>query len=254
MANIYNIQQYLFSIFDELEENGGELTPELEEQLNITQEQFKSKIKDYSNVIKMLENDIAAIKEEKARLNDLQKSKEKNMERLKKIMVEAIENFGDTTKSGGKYVDYGTGKVSVRNSQAIEVEEDSVNRFVNRLITSLKWYNENNQLHNGLVDPIEVIAFANSKTQEEEDDNVEVDVYDTKDTENLSISVDLDINIPTLLTTEKGINLAKALLDYNIFSIKAKADKKGIKDEAKSEQHYIPVFAKLVTNKSISIK
>lgn len=254
MTNIYNIQQSLFSIFDELEENGGELTPELEEQLNITQEQFKSKIKDYSNVIKMLESDITAIKEEKARLSDLQKSKEKNIERLKKIMVEAIENFGDTTKAGGKYVDYGTGKVSVRNSQAIEVEEDSVNRFVNRLITSLKWYNENNQLHNGLVDPIDVIAFANSKTQEEEDDNVEVDLYDTKDTENLAISVDLDIDIPTLLTTEKGINLAKALLDYNIFSIKAKADKKGIKDEAKSEQHFMPVFAKLVTNKSISIK
>lgn len=254
MANIYNIQQSLFSIFDELEENGGELTPELEEQLNITQEQFKSKIKDYSNIIKMLESDITAIKKEKARLSDLQKSKEKNIERLKKIMVEAIENFGDTTKAGGKYVDYGTGKVSVRNSQAIEVEEDSVNRFVNRLITSLKWYNENNQLHNGLVDPIDVIAFANSKTQEEEDDNIEVDVYNTKDTENLAISVDLDINIPTLLTTEKGINLAKALLDYNIFSIKAKADKKGIKDEAKSEQHFMPVFAKLVTNKSISIK
>ena len=254
MANIYNIQQSLFSVFDELEENGGDLTPELEEQLNITQEQFKSKIKDYSNVIKMLETDITAIKEEKARLSDLQKSKEKNIERLKKIMVEAIENFGDTTKTGGKYVDYGTGKVSVRNSQAIEVEEDSVNRFVNRLITSLKWYNENNQLHNGLVDPIDVIAFANSKTQEEENDDVEVDVYNAKDTENLSISVDLDINIPTLLTTEKGINLAKALLDYNIFSIKAKADKKSIKDEAKSEQHYMPVFAKLVTNKSISIK
>ncbi len=254
MTNIYNIQQYLFSIFDELEENGGELTPELEEQLNITQEQFKSKIKDYSNIIKMLETDILAIKEEKARLSDLQKSKEKAIERLKKIMVEAIENFGDTTKSGGKYVDYGTGKVSVRNSQAIEVEEDSVNRFVNRLITSLKWHNENNQLHNGLVDPKEVIDFANSKTQEEENDNVEVDVYNAKDTANLSISVDLDINIPTLLTTEKGINLAKALLDYNVFSIKAKADKKGIKDEAKSEQHYMPVFAKLVTNKSISIK
>lgn len=254
MTNIYNIQQSLFSIFDELEENGGEFTPELEEQLNITQEQFKSKIKDYSNVIKMLESDITAIKEEKARLSDLQKSKEKNIERLKKIMVEAIENFGDTTKAGGKYVDYGTGKVSVRNSQAVEVEEDSVNRFVNRLITSLKWYNENNQLHNGLVDPNDVIAFANSKTQEEENDDVEVDVYDAKDTENLAISVDLDINIPTLLTTEKGINLAKALLDYNIFSIKAKADKKGIKDEAKSEQHYMPVFAKLVTNKSISIK
>lgn len=254
MANIYNIQQSLFSIFDELEENGGELTSELEEQLNITQEQFKSKIKDYSNVIKMLETDVAAIKEEKARLSDFQKSKEKAIERLKKIMVEAIENFGDTTKAGGKYVDYGTGKVSVRNSQVVEVEEDSVNRFVNRLITSLKWYNENNQLHNGLVDPNDIISFANSKTQEEENDDVEVDVYDAKDTANLSVSVDLDINIPTLLTTERGINLAKALLDYNVFSIKAKADKKGIKDDAKSEQHYMPVFAKLVTNKSISIK
>ena len=117
MASIYNIQQDLLEIFDQIEANEGEITPELEEQLNITQEQFKSKIKDYSNVIKMLETDIAAIKEEKARLSDLQKSKEKNIERLKKIMVEAIENFGDTTKTGGKYVDYGTGKVSVRNER-----------------------------------------------------------------------------------------------------------------------------------------
>ena len=35
MANIYQIKQDLLSIFDELVENGGELTPELEEQLNI---------------------------------------------------------------------------------------------------------------------------------------------------------------------------------------------------------------------------
>ena len=75
MANIYNIQQDLLAIFDELEENGGELTPELEEQLNISQEEFRDKIKSYSNVIKMLENDIYNIKEEKARLSDLQKSK-----------------------------------------------------------------------------------------------------------------------------------------------------------------------------------
>ena len=36
--------------------------------------------------------------------------------------------------------------------------------------------------------------------------------------------------------------------------IKAKADKKGIKDDAKSDEHYMPTYAKLVTNKSITIK
>lgn len=37
MANIYNITAELEDIFLELEENGGELTPELEERLAITQ-------------------------------------------------------------------------------------------------------------------------------------------------------------------------------------------------------------------------
>lgn len=254
MSNIYNIQQDILSIFNELEENGGDLTPELEERLNIKKEEFKDKIKSYAGVIKMLEHDISDIKEEKIRLNDLQKSKEKSIERLKKVIIDAIELFGDTTKSGGKFIDYGTGKVSVRNTQVVEVEEDSVNRFVNRLVTGLKFYNENNQLHNGLLNPIDIIAFANTKTQEEEEDNIDIDLYDTKDTEKLAISVDLDIDIPTMITTEKGINLIKALLDYNIFSIKAKADKKGIKDDAKGEEHFMPVYAKLVNNKNLNIK
>ena len=122
MSNIFNIKNELLAIFDELEENEGELTPELEEKLNITQEEFRDKIKSYSNVVKMLENDIANIKEEKTRLSDLQKSKEKSIERLKKIMVESIEMFGDTTKPGSKFIDFGTGKVSVRQTQAVEVE------------------------------------------------------------------------------------------------------------------------------------
>ena len=42
MANIYNITAELEDIFLELEENGGELTPELEERLAITQDNLKS--------------------------------------------------------------------------------------------------------------------------------------------------------------------------------------------------------------------
>lgn len=254
MSNIFNIQNELLAIFDELEENGGELTPELEEQLNISKEEFRDKIKSYSDVVKMLENDITNIKEEKARLSDLQKSKEKSIERLKKIMVESIEMFGDTTKSGSKFIDFGTGKVSVRQTQAVEVEEDSIDRFANRLITGLKWYADNNQLDFGIVDTKDIIDYINTKSPTEEADCVDIDKLDIKDIERLTASIDFDIDFKTIMSTKTGIDLIKALLEYNVFKIKAKADKKGIKDDAKSDEHYMPTYAKLVTNKSITIK
>ncbi|MGN1300743.1 MAG: siphovirus Gp157 family protein [Clostridia bacterium] len=254
MANIYQIKQELLAIFDELEENGGELTPELEEQLNISKEEFRDKIKSYSNIVKMLENDITNIKEEKARLSDLQKSKEKSIERLKKIMVESIEMFGDTTKSGSKFIDFGIGKVSVRQTQVVEVEEDSIDRFANRLITGLKWYADNNQLDFGIVDTKDIIDYINTKSPTEEADCVDIDKLDIKDIDRLTASIDFDIDFKTIMSTKTGIDLIKALLEYNVFKIKAKADKKGIKDDAKSYEHYIPTYAKLVTNKSITIK
>ena len=47
MASIYNITTELEDIFLELEENEGELTPELEKRLAITQESLKSKLDSY---------------------------------------------------------------------------------------------------------------------------------------------------------------------------------------------------------------
>lgn len=254
MSNIYNIQQDILSIFNELEENGGDLTPELEERLNIKKEEFKDKIKSYAGVIKMLEHDISDIKEEKTRLNDLQKSKEKSIERLKKVMIYAIGKFGDTTKNGSKFIDYGTGKVSIRTTQTVEVNEDSANRFLNRIFCGLKWYADNNQLSRSLIDISDVMSFANSRTQEEENNDVETDEYSLKDIEHLSASINLDINIRELIDSEEGINLLRGLLDYNMFKAEIKADKKAIKDDAKSEQHYIPVFAKIVNNENLNIK
>lgn len=249
MANIYQIKQELLAIFDELEENGGELTPELEEQLNISQEEFKSKIKDYSNVVKMLENDIIDIKAEKARLNDLQKSKEKTIERLKKIMIDAIELFGDTTKSGSKYLDYGTGKVSIRNTQVVEVEEDITDRFVNRFLTCLRWYQQNNQLDT--ITSSDVLEYCNSKSPDEEDE--EITILSEEDIAQIKADINLDIPISELLTTERGMKLAKALAEYAVFTCKSKISKTDIKANAK-ENHTIPVFAKLVDNQTLTIK
>ena len=247
--NIYQISQELLSIFDELEENEGELTPELEKQLNITQEEFRDKIKSYSNAVKMLENDIIDIKAEKTRLNNLQKSKEKTIERLKKIMIDAVKLFGDTTKSGNKYLDYGTGKVSIRNTQVVEVEEDITDRFVNRFLTCLRWYQQNNQLDT--ITSSDVLEYCNSKYPNEEDE--EITILSEEDIAQIKADINLDIPISELLTTERGMKLAKALAEYSVFTCKSKISKTDIKANAK-ENHTMPVFAKLVDNQTLTIK
>lgn len=124
--NIWQIQQDLLAIFDELEENGGELTEELEEKLAISQENFRSKVESYTNFIKSIKADIAAIDQESKRLAELKKSKTAMVDRLSKVIIEAVNKFGDTTKNGGKFFDYGTGKVSIRNTQKLELDDDKL--------------------------------------------------------------------------------------------------------------------------------
>lgn len=252
MANIYQLSQELLSIFDEIEENDGELTPELEEQLNITKDTFREKVKSYADVIKTLDNDIVNIKAEKARLNDLQKSKEKTIERLKKIVADAIETFGDTTKTGGKFIDYGTGKISVRQTQSVEIDDDVTNRFINRYLSIIKWYANNNQLDT--ISPDDILNYCNIQSQDEEDNNEELVALNYDDLSLLKASIELDISVEQLLSTERGMKLAKAIAEFASFTCKAKADKTAIKNSAKSDRHFMPAYAKLVDNKSVIIK
>ena len=64
MANIYNITAELEDIFLELEENGGELTPELEERLAITQDNLKSKLDGYRKAYTVLNLEAESCKKE----------------------------------------------------------------------------------------------------------------------------------------------------------------------------------------------
>ena len=139
--NIWQIQQDLLDIFNELEENGGELTEELEQQLAISQEDFRSKVENYTNVIKSVKADIAAIDQESKRLAELKKSKTAMVDRLSKVIIEAVDRFGDTTKNGGKFFDYGTGKVSVRNSQKVELDDDKAKCMANEYAKCIAFEN-----------------------------------------------------------------------------------------------------------------
>ena len=253
MASIYNIQQDLYDIFTTIEENDGEISEELEEALAIKQEEFKDKIKSYVGVIRQLELDNAGIKDEIARLKDLQKSKDKTVSNLKRIMADAITMFGDTSKSGVRFVDYGTGKVSVRPFDSVLVDEEGTKQFVTRFFRYFNWLHFTNTANQQEIDVKDVVDFCNKTKQDDEDDVIETE-YTDDDLSNLQASLDFKVNLKDLITNPEGIKLINSLLDYKAaFSVKPSVDKTEIKREAKTEG-VIPTFAKLETKDSVIIK
>ena len=244
--NIYQIQQDLLAIFDELEENGGELTEELEQKLAITQEEFKDKVEDYTNVIKTLDADMAAIKVEQARLKTLYDRKEKVAKKLKEIIINAINEFGDTKKTGVKYLDYGTGEVSIRKTQVVEVNEPLVKYvgdYLGRMVTFNK---ECNQL--GVIDHIERSEIVTDVAQ-----NTDMAVGgDDLD----HINVDLSLTIPLKdLATGEGYPALREIVKYSDFyKLSTSVSKTAIKPELKENGSCMPNLAKLGTNESLTIK
>lgn len=253
MPSIFDIQQDLYVIFSVIEENEGEITPELEEALTIKKEEFNTKIKSYVGFIKQLELDNKGIKEEIARLKDLQNSKEKTIDKLKKIMAVAINDFGDTTKAGTKFLDYGTGKVSIRKSDVIEVDEAGTKQFVNRFFRYFNWLHFTNTANQQEVDVKDIIDFCNKTKQDDEEDIVETD-YTDDDLTNLQANLDFKVNLKDLITNPDGLKLINSLLDYNVLAtIKPSVNKTEIKNEVKSNGE-IPTFAKYVIKDNVVIK
>lgn len=254
MASIYNIQQNLLDIFNQIEENCGELTPELEEQLNISKDEFEDKIKSYTCVIHQLESDLCAIKEEKDRLDSIKKSKEKTIESLKRIMVEAIQLFGNTSKSGTKFIDYGTGKVSLRKSESIELNDDKLKAFTNRFISYFNWLRYQNTFDQTKFDCKEITDYCNQAHGNDFNEDAILPNFTENDMSKIQADLDFRISLKDIISTEKGRNLMRAILNYNIsVSAKPVIDKKALKDEIKSTS-ICPTFATFVTKQNVIIK
>ena len=73
--NIFNISRELEDIFLQIEENGGEITPELEERLAITEENLHNKLDSYRRVYSKFMSDAKTCKEEETRIAKLRKTR-----------------------------------------------------------------------------------------------------------------------------------------------------------------------------------
>lgn len=253
--NIFQLNQELLGIFEELEENGGELTPEIEEQLKINQTDVNNKVESYTQVIAQLNSDIELIKSEKKRLDDLKLSKEKTIESIKKLILYALDYFGETTKSGTKVIDFGTGKVSTRKSVSLEVSEE-YNKLADIFKHQLNWA--------GYVNEIDSIdSFKTSFREAIENNTIEKEGVVYNDSvaateEDLDI-VQFNITVPIKyrdLTTDKAIDLLKAIARdrTNMIEVTPKIDKTLLKNLHLGDNDNKYYMSNLVTKQNVIIK
>lgn len=121
--NLFDAIAEYDSLMSQIEELGGEITPEIAEQLMINRETLESKIKGYHYVIKSKTSEIELAKSEIERLSDQIKSKENLITRLKTIVDIAVEEFGEFTKSGVKKLDLNDLKVWQKKTEALLLED-----------------------------------------------------------------------------------------------------------------------------------
>ena len=115
--NLFNINDDMFRLHQQIEENGGELTPELEEQLTITEHERESKCEGYVSVIGQLKSKSELLKKEAKRLLDAARTYDKSVERLEDNLLSSIVQLGSVKTN---FV-----SISTRRNKSVEIAEDA---------------------------------------------------------------------------------------------------------------------------------
>ena len=115
--NIFNIQSEYQQLVNQLIENQGEITPELELALQINKDNFHSKSENYGYITKQFDGEMDIIDNEIKRLQQAKKSREKTIERLKATIELAMLTF-DIDKIETPLI-----KISFRKSESVEVTD-----------------------------------------------------------------------------------------------------------------------------------
>lgn len=115
--SLYDIEKSQLELVEALIENGGELTPEIEQSLQMNADNLSTKGTNYGFIIKELTSEINIIDAEIDRLEALKKSRNKVIEKLKNNLSVAMQIFGvDKIESPVL-------KISFRASESVEIDD-----------------------------------------------------------------------------------------------------------------------------------
>lgn len=118
--NLFNLTQEQFALLDLIEQNEGEMSPEQEEALLISKQDFERKAFGYRGMIKHVESELAACEDERDHLNRLIRIKKNQVDRLENALSDSMKVLGlDELK-------FPTGRISFRRSESVEIENEAL--------------------------------------------------------------------------------------------------------------------------------
>jgi len=250
--SIFDIEKDLQDIFEELEENGGELTPELEEKLELNGQEVTRKVKSYVGYIQKLQADQATIKAEQDRLKALSESKQKTIDNISHLVLYALDKFGNEDKKGKKYFDWGTGKVTTRKSTSIETNDNKLANISDILAVSFSnaiYTNEISQ-HDSIDEDALMDAITHT-VYNDDASSIEVEIEDLDD---VIINVTAPIKLTDLLKSDGYQMMANlGAVNKTNWKFKPSIDKKAMKVKL-TDEGCTSNIAKIVTKENLSIK
>lgn len=118
--NLYRIQQQHLQLLYQIEENGGELTEEIEQQLSLTNVQFQEQAVSFGFIVKNYEDMESLIDKEITRLTGLLARTRHHKELFKQRLSDAMQQFGV------EKIETPTLKLSFRKSEVVEIDDEDL--------------------------------------------------------------------------------------------------------------------------------
>lgn len=120
IPSIYHICDDIVMVQNTLMENGGELTPELEESLTLSESQLTEKADSLNGAMRYCESRSSEIAEEIKRLQGLKKTYDNSAKTIKNTILYNMQRI-DKTEIEGKFCKFYT-----RENQSLEVNEEEL--------------------------------------------------------------------------------------------------------------------------------
>lgn len=123
MDNLFNISNELRNIIEDIEVQGGEITDEQAERLEVREQEMKDKLDNYRKAILVLKYQEAMCSDEIKRLQAAKKAKTNVINKLNNSVLNAVVEFGEDSKSGNKTYSTDTFKFYTVNRKSVELDE-----------------------------------------------------------------------------------------------------------------------------------
>lgn len=250
--SIFNIEADLEAIFMELEDNGGELTPEIEEKLKITQENFENKVSKYVKAIRYYEDNVSILKGRKKGIDDLLKVRENRAKRLRAVITDAVSRYGIKGKSGNRVFELWDAKLFTRNTEAVELKEDRIAILTEEFFDYARELYRQGILETGEdIDPTGMLEAINAVCVAKYGEDFVP--FTMGDFANTRYKISFDLTLKELLTDTQYILKAFSALTY-CSDVAFCTPKDSIKGYIKTIDESDLSIAELKVNTNISIK